>query len=283
VDIDSRSFLKIAEETLSFRYCAGGITPIRMPHTTNWRRCGELISANIVKGTVELQLEGQPTRPVRHGFTFALPPNVHHRADLVTRGEAVSRWSHVQFMILGSIDVGGLLEFPPVLPKKTSEKIGEINIELARIANADPLTLKHVFHKKALGFQMLATIAEIAAIRRRSLDYLDRVRRVVPVLEHIDTQLAGDLSRETLAERVHLSPSRFQAVFRHALGMSPGVYIQRQRIKKAQEMLVRTDLAVREIAEKTGHGDPFHFSRIFKKISGSSPAQYRQQARPSGM
>jgi AraC-like DNA-binding protein len=176
-----------------------------------------------------------------------------------------------------------LLEFPPVLPRKTSEAIGQINIDLVEVGYADPPTLAQIFRKKALGFQMLAKLAEISTIRRGSLDYLDRVRRVIPVIEHIESHLAGDLSREALAERVHLSPSRFQAVFREALDMSPGTYIQRQRIRKAQEMLVRTDLAVREIAEKTGHPDPFHFSRIFKKITGASPAAYRQQAKPSGM
>jgi AraC-like DNA-binding protein len=283
MDADGKSFLKIAEETLSFRYCSGGVTPIRMPHTTGWRRCGELISANLHSGTVLLQIEGQPDRKVPHGFTFALPAGVHHRAELITKGEAVSRWSHVQFLILGSIDVGSLLKFPPVLPKKLSESVGEINIELAEIYNSKDLTLKQLFRKKALGFQLLAKLAEVSTIQSGSLDYLDRVRRVIPVLEYIDAQLGEDLSRETLAERIHLSPSRFQAIFRAALGMSPGAYIQRQRIKKAQELLVRTDLAVREIAEKSGHADPFHFSRIFKKMTGASPAQYRQQAHPSGM
>ena len=80
-----------------------------------------------------------------------------------------------------------------------------------------------------------------------------------------------------LAEREHLSDSRYRELFREAFGMSPGEYITHQRILYACSLLQNTDLPVIRIAEACGYQDPLYFSRIFRKKTGISPIVYRRE------
>ena len=49
------------------------------------------------------------------------------------------------------------------------------------------------------------------------------------------------------------------------------------RLRKAQQLLIGTDRSVAEIAREVGHPDPYHFSRVFRRSVGVSPAKYRKQ------
>jgi AraC-like DNA-binding protein len=278
-----QSFMRLTGDTLRFEYQSGAVTPIRRPHSTGWRRVAGLATAQVLNGRIRLQLEGRATAMAKPGETLVLPPNHLHHAELITPGQACSRWSHVNFYILDSVDVFSLFDTPGILRQPASEEVGSINAELAAIETEKSPSLQSVFRKKALGFRLLSLLVEASTLKPGSLERLTRARRVAPALTYIHERIADDLSRERLAALVHLSPSRFQAVFRDALGIAPRDYIQRHRVRTAQQLLVATDFSVREVAQRVGHADAFHFSRAFKKAVGVSPVKYRQRARPGAM
>ena len=57
--------------------------------------------------------------------------------------------------------------------------------------------------------------------------------------------------------------------------MSPMDYFIRMKIQFACQLLSQRELRIKEVADKIGYDDPYYFSRIFKKITGKSPAQYK--------
>lgn len=59
--------------------------------------------------------------------------------------------------------------------------------------------------------------------------------------------------------------------------MTPSRYRNACRINVAKELLMKTDLPLRAIAERAGFTDQFYFSKIFKKTTGKSPAQFREE------
>jgi transcriptional regulator GlxA family with amidase domain len=61
------------------------------------------------------------------------------------------------------------------------------------------------------------------------------------------------------------------------LGSSPLQEILRQRIAKAKSLLTGTTLPLAKIAELSGFGDPYSFSRAFRRETGMSPREHRQQ------
>lgn len=275
---ETLAFLKLAEETLRFDYLAGAVTPVTYPHVAGWRKLPEMVTAHTTYKS-HFRIEGQPERWLRHGETLCVCHGVNHQIEVVPGTDGVSRWSHVDFKILGSVDVFSLLEPPTILRGTLAKKVGDVNEELAEIHQAGLTNLQDVVKKKALGFRLLELVTLEARVREGSSAFLQGAQRLAPVLGYIDQHPEQDLGREELSTLVHLSPTRFYAVFVETLGIAPSVYVQRKRIQRAQQLLIRSDLSVKEIAAQVGQPDPFHFSRLFKRECGASPVHYRIQAR----
>jgi AraC-like DNA-binding protein len=79
------------------------------------------------------------------------------------------------------------------------------------------------------------------------------------------------ISLKELAKQANLSPFHFHRKFKQAVGISPAEYARNKKIKKAQELLLSTDLTLSEIAENLEFPDPFTFSKNFKHHTGSCP------------
>lgn len=83
------------------------------------------------------------------------------------------------------------------------------------------------------------------------------------------------LSVEEIAREFHYSPSHYTALFKKKTGLSPIDYFIRMKIHYACQLLSQRELIIKEIADKVGYEDPYYFSRIFKKVTGKSPEQYK--------
>ena len=83
------------------------------------------------------------------------------------------------------------------------------------------------------------------------------------------------MSLEEIAKSVNLSSSHFSALFKKKTGFSPIEYYNHLKIQKACQYLLFTDLRVKEISYKLGINDPYYFSRLFSKVMGMAPNDYR--------
>lgn len=81
----------------------------------------------------------------------------------------------------------------------------------------------------------------------------------------------------SLADSLAVSAPYLSKLFHEQEGKSPSRYLTDLRMRKAQKLLMDTQLTVREIAVRVGYPDPFHFSRNFKNAMGISPAQFREE------
>jgi two-component system response regulator YesN len=86
-----------------------------------------------------------------------------------------------------------------------------------------------------------------------------------------------DISLNSMAAYVNLSPSHFSVVFSRETGETFIGYFTRKRIEKAKELLRSTSLRTSEISDRIGYENPHYFSTVFKKITGYSPTEYRNQ------
>jgi YesN/AraC family two-component response regulator len=65
-------------------------------------------------------------------------------------------------------------------------------------------------------------------------------------------------------------------LFRKNLGKTFSEYVSELRIKKARELLKRTDLSIEEVAIQAGYVDYYYFNKVFKKHCGMTPAKFRK-------
>lgn len=82
-----------------------------------------------------------------------------------------------------------------------------------------------------------------------------------------------------LAAACGLSRSHFAHAFRATMGVPPHKWLLLHRVRRACEMMERTDRRLAEIAQSCGFADQSHFSRTFRAVMGSSPAVWRRERR----
>ena len=92
----------------------------------------------------------------------------------------------------------------------------------------------------------------------------------------IEENLENPITLAALAQAVGLSPVYFGAQFRLATGLSPHDYILRQRIRRAQELLLDPRISLLEVALSVGFQTQAHFSTVFKRIAGETPSHWRR-------
>jgi AraC family transcriptional regulator len=95
----------------------------------------------------------------------------------------------------------------------------------------------------------------------------------------ITAHLAGPVSLADLAGATGLSRMHFAAQFRAATGRRPHEYLLGRRIEVAKALLADQDRPLVEIALSVGFQEQSHFSTVFKRHTGTSPAAWRRLAR----
>lgn len=105
--------------------------------------------------------------------------------------------------------------------------------------------------------------------------------RFADLAEWIASHLEEDLSVETLAARVRLSPRQFSRRFTQTFGLTPGEQVEALRLDAARDYLSGTGAAVETIAGAVGFRSDDAFRRAFSRRFGVSPSDYRRRFPPS--
>lgn len=95
----------------------------------------------------------------------------------------------------------------------------------------------------------------------------------------IQSDLSADLSLTALAEKLDLDRSYLSALFSREVGKPLSAYVLEKRILRAQHLLITTPLSIQEIAWELGIPDANYFARLFKRETGATPRQYRENNR----
>jgi AraC family transcriptional regulator len=99
------------------------------------------------------------------------------------------------------------------------------------------------------------------------------------VIQLIDTCLHQPLHVEDLAREACLSPFHFARMFKQSTGQSPHAYLVARRLERARQMLVASDLSIREVSRLAGFSTHAHFCSVFRAKTGMTPAAYRRAQR----
>lgn len=102
------------------------------------------------------------------------------------------------------------------------------------------------------------------------------IRRIKISLDYLHQKYAKSISLEELAAMEQLSASRYSAVFKKYMGMSPQAFLIKLRMDNASELLCMTDMRIKEVAEAVGYDDALYFSNLFHRKTGFSPRKYRE-------
>jgi len=127
---------------------------------------------------------------------------------------------------------------------------------------------------------LAAALVDGHAVRRPSLRKYRgglspaRLRRVT---ELVLGKVEDELTLQEMAESAGLSMTHFSQMFRRSTGESPHQFVLRHRVERAKEMLRAAEARVLDVAVACGFKTQQHFARVFRRVCGASPTEYREE------
>jgi len=101
--------------------------------------------------------------------------------------------------------------------------------------------------------------------------------RLRTIKEFVQAKMEDELTLYAMAQSVELSAAHFSRMFRKSVGETPHHFVLRLRIERAKELLRTADARVLDVAVACGFKTQQHFARVFRRICGVSPTQYRYE------
>lgn len=111
---------------------------------------------------------------------------------------------------------------------------------------------------------------EPQASRENSLEY-DRIKKI---LSYIEENYQNKITLNDIAGHIHLCESECTRLFKRHMNTTLFAFLQEYRIERSLEFL-QADQPVSAVADKAGFSDPNYYSKVFAKIKGCSPREYR--------
>lgn len=97
------------------------------------------------------------------------------------------------------------------------------------------------------------------------------------IYDYVNENYANDISLTDLSEELHLNYSYLSSYFKQRTNENLTSFINRVRTDKAKELLTNAELSISEISRMTGFSEHNYFSKVFKKMTGMTPVEYRNQ------
>ncbi|MBN2626178.1 MAG: helix-turn-helix transcriptional regulator [Spirochaetales bacterium] len=124
--------------------------------------------------------------------------------------------------------------------------------------------------------EALNLMNHIYTLASQDSDSLDEWERIDDARNHFFDHCEKRINIEEFCRDRGWGYEWFRKAFKKNTALSPGQFIIQRRIDRACEWLLASELSVREIGDRLGYPSPFEFSHQFKKVTGLSPREYRQ-------
>lgn len=277
--MDNQSYYRIMDETGCDRAVTDqfllvncvGICSITRPFTTH-RPQGrqDYYLMYLEQGTLEVLLNGQ-VLTMQPGHLVLFYPGEDTWYAKHDAGEMAYYWIHFTGSGVPSVLAGCGLEKPGIYFTGPGPDI--------------PTAFRAVFQNyinrdSCHAIAAAAQLISILVLIRRSMADLANTRRDLTAgkmkasLAYIHHHYSQPITIRELADLEHLSTSRYCALFQRATGISPNAYIIDLRLRMATDLMMKTDLSLKQIAQLVGYDDQLYFSRLFHSKRGLSPKQY---------
>lgn len=251
-----------------------GSLQARQPHTSARENLASYLFFLVEQGSGLLEYDG-----IRHSlqsgdcvFLDCRKPYLHRTGEDLWH----LRWVHFYGPNMGAIykkyqERGGQTTFHANKPERFSALLQE----LYTLAASDDYVRDMQIYGKLV--DLLTLLMEEswhpgdAHIARGKKQNLQEIK------DYLDTHYTEKITLDALAERFYINKFYLTRVFKEQFGQSVTAYLVQLRITQAKRMLRFTDSSIESIAQECGLSDANYFSRLFKKVEGIPPGEYRKQ------
>ncbi len=125
------------------------------------------------------------------------------------------------------------------------------------------------------GFHLSVALLNIVLSRPEIKWQIDDAPKMEKACRFMENHYASTISIGNTAQEAGMSHAAFIKAFKRYQGVPPVRFLMQTRVRQAADLLANTLLTIDDIAEQTGFPNRAYMSRVFKKITGLSPAQFR--------
>jgi AraC-like DNA-binding protein len=224
--------------------------------------------------------------------------SVEHWTDIGASVAAQGEWLTTARIQLEEkiVDPSTILSHPTTMPRYTPqfeqaiptlEPVVTVIIRL--LADADKALTSDRSAAKSFITQattlLRADYAQLVAARRPPLAPISRSGlvswQIAAVERYVEQNLHSAIKISALAAVCRLSASYFAVAFKRSMGEPPHAYLVRNRVARAQELMLATNRPLAHIAQDCGFCDQAHFSRVFRQSTGLTPKTWRRRWSPA--
>ncbi len=244
----------------------------RLPHTSARSGLASYLFFIVDEGEGEVEYGGERYHLKRDDCFFidCRHPYLHRTDKCLWR----IRWAHFYGPNMGAIydkyvSRGGR----PVFRAKEADALRAIVDTLYDVASGTG-------HVKDIEIQerlsaLLVLLMQASGYERED-GWVGKTAELQRIKEYLDGHYTEKITLDALQERFFINKYYLLEIFKREYGMGIGQYLIHMRITKSKGLLRFTDKTVEEIAYASGMNSPHYFSRIFKRIEGVSPSEYRK-------
>lgn len=244
----------------------GGFTSAHYENVKHVKILPYLSIVQSVEGSYDIAIGNGETRQTGDGGFFIAPANVqqtivHHINQ--KSGKITCRWIFIDVEINKAFPLDMLYQFPVVI---NNDQTMELNALFEHLFETDNLW-KNYSDCYTLIDHLLQTAIPIPNETNTGIQR---------VTEYIAEYYRKQITIKELANIANMSESNFYAVFKKHKGISPIAYLNNYRLSVAADLFVKeTSATISEISDSVGIHDSLYFSKLFKKIYGITPKEYR--------
>jgi len=152
-----------------------------------------------------------------------------------------------------------------------------IYVDIGRMADLPPRWYQ--YRLQAMLLDLTGRVLQLYDFRHMAT--VDAVfEQLQPAISYMEENLTRNPKLEEIAAVVHLAPNYFHSKFKRTFAMTPLAYMMRRRLDVARQLLLSTDMTVKQVAHRAGFESQFYLSRVFKREYGVSPSEFRRQSGP---
>lgn len=156
-----------------------------------------------------------------------------------------------------------------------------VNLEFSTIFRSmiDELQMNKEHYEEMLAIDLHRILIQVGrSLHRREVKDSSRTMKLIDdASTYFSEHYSEALSVDEYAAHIHVSTSWFIRSFKEHTGITPMQYILSKRMHTAQALLHSTSYNITEIARIVGYENPLYFSRLFRKMNGISPSEYRKK------
>ncbi len=225
----------------------------------------------VAEGLGEASFNDGPPQALGPGTLFAYGPDLPHRLEVAPGGSMVK-----YFLCLTGRDAANRLE--SCVPAFGGTLHADNPVEIRELFDR---ILRDGHEHTALSRQICQAVLDLLLLKveqagRERRGRINRSRETfLRCKAKIDDASGSAASLAEMLASLHVDRSTLTRLFRRYQGISPYRYVIRRKMNQAALDFIRTGDLVKEVAERSGYPDAYHFSRVFKSVHGVAPARFR--------